>query len=65
LAREFHSVFGAGPEDFVFMGRIGEPLVRIGVCRSVRKPVATLMSLPHEGDIANSTEPLMEAVVAP
>jgi hypothetical protein len=44
LARESRRVFQVGTEDFVFMGRIGEPLPRIGVCRSVRKPVAELMA---------------------
>ena len=43
LAGEFASTLGAGPEDFVFMGRIGQPLPRIGVCRSVRRPVRELM----------------------
>jgi nitroreductase len=46
LAQEFRQVLGAGSEDFVFMGRIGEPLPRIGVSRSVRKPVADLMAAP-------------------
>jgi hypothetical protein len=46
LAREFRRVFGAGTEDFVFMGRIGEPLPRVGACRSVRRPVAELMFPP-------------------
>jgi molybdopterin/thiamine biosynthesis adenylyltransferase/nitroreductase len=44
LAREFRRVFGVGTEDFVFMGRIGEPLPRIDVYRSVRLPVAELMT---------------------
>jgi molybdopterin/thiamine biosynthesis adenylyltransferase/nitroreductase len=43
LAQNFRQVFGAGPDDFVFMGRIGEPLRRQGVSRSVRKSVAELM----------------------
>jgi hypothetical protein len=43
LAEKFRGVLGAGTQDFVFMGRIGEPLPRLGVCRSVRKPVAALM----------------------
>ena len=46
LAHEFRRVFGAGTEDFVFMGRIGEPLPRIGACRSVRRPVSELMFPP-------------------
>ncbi len=46
LAHEFRRILGAGTEDFVFMGRIGEPLPRIGVIRSVRKPVADLMTQP-------------------
>jgi hypothetical protein len=44
LAKMFRSAFGAGPEDFVFMGRIGEPLPRMGVCRSVRRPLVELMT---------------------
>jgi molybdopterin/thiamine biosynthesis adenylyltransferase len=47
LAQGFSRLFGTGPEDFVFMGRIGEPLRRIGVCRSVRKPVVDLMTQPR------------------
>jgi molybdopterin/thiamine biosynthesis adenylyltransferase/nitroreductase len=43
LAEKFRGVLGDGTQDFVFMGRIGEPLPRLGVCRSVRKPVAALM----------------------
>jgi hypothetical protein len=43
LADEFRRVFAAGTEDFVFMGRIGEPLRRMGVCRSVRRPVSELI----------------------
>jgi sulfur-carrier protein adenylyltransferase/sulfurtransferase len=46
LAQRFRDVFRAGTEDFVFMGRIGEPLPRIGVCRSVRRPVSELMFTP-------------------
>jgi hypothetical protein len=42
LADEFRRFFAAGTDDFVFMGRIGEPLPRIGVCRSVRRPVSEL-----------------------
>ena len=44
LARAFQRTFGDGPGDFVFMGRIGEPLPRAGVCRSVRRPVVALMT---------------------
>jgi sulfur-carrier protein adenylyltransferase/sulfurtransferase len=44
LAQGFRRVFGAGTEDFVFMGRIGEPLPRIRVYRSVRLPVTKLMT---------------------
>jgi molybdopterin/thiamine biosynthesis adenylyltransferase len=43
LAREFGKFFGDGPEDFVFMGRIGHPRPRVGVTRSVRRPLAELM----------------------
>jgi hypothetical protein len=46
FAQQFRRVLGTGPEEFVFMGRIGEPLRRIGVSRSVRKPVAELMIAP-------------------
>jgi sulfur-carrier protein adenylyltransferase/sulfurtransferase len=44
LATEFRNVFNAGTDEFVFMGRLGEPLRRIGVSRSVRKPIADLMT---------------------
>jgi molybdopterin/thiamine biosynthesis adenylyltransferase/nitroreductase len=44
LALRFRRVFGSGPDDFVFMGRIGEPLTRDGVCRSMRRSVAELMT---------------------
>jgi hypothetical protein len=43
LANEFRRIFGAGTEEFIFMGRIGEPLPRLGACRSVRRPVSELM----------------------
>jgi nitroreductase len=43
LAEGFSRLFDAGPEDYVFIGRIGEPLPRMGVCRSVRKPIVELM----------------------
>ncbi len=46
LADQFRRVFAMGTEDFVFMGRIGEPLPRISVCRSVRRPVSDLMTPP-------------------
>jgi nitroreductase len=46
LADEFRRVFASGTEDFVFMGRIGEPLPRTGVSRSVRRPVSELMMPP-------------------
>jgi hypothetical protein len=46
LADEFRRVFAAGTEDFVFMGRIGEPLPRMSVSRSVRRPVSELMTPP-------------------
>ena len=46
LAQRFRDAFRAGTEDFVFMGRIGEPLPRIGACRSVRRPVSALMFTP-------------------
>ncbi len=46
LADEFRRTFAAGTEEFVFMGRIGEPLPRIGVSRSVRRPVSDLMMPP-------------------
>ncbi len=45
LAQKFRQAFEAGPKSFVFMGRIGEPLPRIGVARSVRRPVSELMTL--------------------
>jgi nitroreductase len=47
LAEEFRRLFVAGTEEFVFMGRIGEPLRRAGVHRSVRRPVSELMVPPR------------------
>ena len=47
LAKNFRRDLGAEPEDFVFMGRIGEPIRRTGVSRSVRKPVAELIVSPQ------------------
>jgi sulfur-carrier protein adenylyltransferase/sulfurtransferase len=44
LATDFRKVLGAGPERFVFAGRIGEPRPRLGVTRSTRLPVVDLMS---------------------
>jgi molybdopterin/thiamine biosynthesis adenylyltransferase len=44
LSQMFRRVLGAATADFVFMGRIGEPLPRMGVVRSVRRPVTELMT---------------------
>jgi sulfur-carrier protein adenylyltransferase/sulfurtransferase len=44
LAQRFREVFGAGTDEFVFMGRIGEPLPRVGNTRSVRRAVVELMN---------------------
>jgi hypothetical protein len=49
LADRFLTFFGAGTRDFVFMGRIGEPLPRMSACRSVRRTVAELM-IPSSGE---------------
>ena len=48
LAQGFRHVFGNEPGEYAFMGRIGEPLRRMGVCRSVRQPVADLMVSPRD-----------------
>lgn len=42
LARKFQEMFGRGVDEYVFIGRIGEPLRRTGVSRSVRLSVAEL-----------------------
>jgi molybdopterin/thiamine biosynthesis adenylyltransferase len=44
LASKFQRIFGALTDDFVFMGRVGEPLPRVGVYRSVRRPIVELMT---------------------
>jgi molybdopterin/thiamine biosynthesis adenylyltransferase len=44
LAQMFRLVLGADTANYVFMGRIGEPLSRMGVVRSVRRPVNELMA---------------------
>ena len=44
LALRFRQTLGSPPDDFVFMGRIGEPRPRVGVSRSVRRPVTELMT---------------------
>lgn len=46
LARQTRALFGAG--DFVFMGRIGEPHWRDAYPRSVRKPVAELLTVERQ-----------------
>ena len=43
LARKFEDVFGAVTDDFVFLGRVGEPLPRMGSVRSTRKAVEELL----------------------
>jgi molybdopterin/thiamine biosynthesis adenylyltransferase len=43
LSAAFRDTFNASTDEFVFMGRIGEPLPRIGVSRSVRRQVTELM----------------------
>jgi len=42
LAASFRQVLGSGPEDFVFMGRIGEPGPGLPIDRSTRRSVAEL-----------------------
>jgi len=44
LAAGFRSFFRDGPSDFVFMGRIGEPRFVQPDCRSVRRPLAELVT---------------------
>jgi sulfur-carrier protein adenylyltransferase/sulfurtransferase len=43
LATSFRRVFGSGPGNFVFMGRIGEPRSRQPGCRSVRRSLNELV----------------------
>jgi len=43
LAAEFRRAFGAGTDDFVFMGRIGEPRPQRLPCRSTRRPLPDLI----------------------
>jgi nitroreductase len=46
LAARFRQVLGDGPDEFVFIGRIGEPLPRLPVMRSTRRRLDQLV----EGD---------------
>jgi len=44
LAAAFRRFFREGPSDFVFMGRIGEPRFVQSDCRSMRRPLAELVT---------------------
>jgi nitroreductase len=44
LASSFRQVLGAGTDDFVFFGRIGEPRARLPLYRSTRRSLAQLTS---------------------
>jgi nitroreductase len=43
LARAFRQTLGAGPEEFAFVARIGEPQPRLNRVRSVRLPLEALL----------------------
>ena len=47
LADRFQSALGAGPDEFVFVGRIGEPHPRLPLTRSTRRSVAELSGPTH------------------
>ena len=47
LAEAFRRRLGAGPEAFVFLGRIGEPAPKLPLYRSTRRMLAELMVRPH------------------
>jgi molybdopterin/thiamine biosynthesis adenylyltransferase/nitroreductase len=46
LAARFRQLLGESPDSFVFIGRIGQPLPRLPVTRSTRRPLEQLI----EGD---------------
>jgi hypothetical protein len=50
LASSFRRVFGTGPGNFVFMGRIGEPRSTQPGCRSVRRSLNELVQKTGERD---------------
>ena len=43
LAQAFHRVLGVGTDDFIFMGRIGQPRPKNDVCRSTRRSLPELL----------------------
>ena len=47
LAARFRQVLGDGPDEFVFIGRIGEPLPRLPVTRSTRRRLDQLVESDH------------------
>jgi len=47
LARAFRDTFELPTSSFVFMGRIGEPVRKVGVSRSLRRPLHDLSDAPH------------------
>lgn len=52
LATSFRRVFGNRPDNFVFMGRIGEPRSTQPGCRSVRRSLKELVRKTAESDQA-------------
>ncbi|MBN9562869.1 MAG: hypothetical protein J0H14_19410, partial [Alphaproteobacteria bacterium] len=55
LASRFRQVLGESADEFVFIGRIGEPLPRLPVTRSTRLPLNQLVESDrrtHSSDVA-------------
>ena len=55
LAARFRQVLGDSTDEFVFIGRIGEPLPRLPVTRSTRLPMNQLVESDrrtHSSDVA-------------
>jgi hypothetical protein len=61
LAARFRQVLGDGPDEFVFIGRIGEPLPRLPVTRSTRRRLDQLVESDHR---THSPDVEREPVVA-
>jgi hypothetical protein len=61
LASAFKRAFGAEPDSFVFMGRIGEARPRDKVCRSTRLSLDELMAVPKSARDHADGRPTTEA----
>jgi sulfur-carrier protein adenylyltransferase/sulfurtransferase len=64
LAARFRQVLGDSPDEFVFIGRIGEPLPRLPVTRSTRLPLDQLVEGDRRGHVQPASPGRIEIPVA-